>query len=272
MRREMEMEMEEMEAVMERIWDLHDKISDAIHTVTRAHFLHTLKSLAKSGANAAEEGPFISSGTGAFGFAKGFRSDTEDGAAMAEEARSLDAIRAALENLEEQLEYFHTIESQQQVERAAVIAKLEQSRIFLAMRLADHQGKKYKVIEEALAFVGNVHDKDCFITPEALYEMPMSQSGNDSGEQEEKRSRDFIQMVMSSLCLAKRCFRLEHIGGILGNSVIFAASMIAFLRFHQFKSGTRAMLDQLPYKRSGGTLCISDNSKMRHLDVLSARG
>ncbi|WOL01955.1 plastid division protein PDV1-like [Canna indica] len=79
MRWEMEMEMEEIEALMESFWDLHDKISDAIHivtrahflhTVTRAHFLHTLKSLGKSGANAAEEGPFIGSGTGAFRLAR----------------------------------------------------------------------------------------------------------------------------------------------------------------------------------------------------------
>ncbi|GJS95676.1 2-oxoglutarate dehydrogenase, mitochondrial-like protein [Tanacetum coccineum] len=46
----------------------------------------------------------------------------------------------------------------QRVERDAAIAWLEQSRIVLALRLADHHGKNYKVTEEARAFVGEVQN------------------------------------------------------------------------------------------------------------------
>ncbi|GJY15092.1 plastid division protein PDV1 [Tanacetum coccineum] len=47
-----------------------------------------------------------------------------------------------------------TVQTQQRAERDVAIARLKQSRIVLALRLADHHGKKYKVIEEARAFVG----------------------------------------------------------------------------------------------------------------------
>ena len=41
------------------------------------------------------------------------------------------------------------VQTQQRAERDAAIARLEQSRIVLALRLVDHHGKKYKVFEEA---------------------------------------------------------------------------------------------------------------------------
>ncbi|URE45980.1 hypothetical protein MUK42_25021 [Musa troglodytarum] len=121
-----EMEIEEVEAVLERIWDLHDKISDAIHAISRAHFLRSVKGL-RGGRQppvatpaAAKGGGEGGEGKGGFVFVKDFRVE-EDGAAMAE-ARSLNDIRSALENLEDQLEFFHTVQSQQRAERDAAIA------------------------------------------------------------------------------------------------------------------------------------------------------
>ncbi|XP_028548776.1 plastid division protein PDV1 isoform X2 [Dendrobium catenatum] len=140
-----EMEMEQIEAVLERIWDLHDKISDAIHAISRAHFLKSIKNLARP--QEKNHPPDGDLGDGSderscgYVFVKGFRPDED--AALAE-ARSLNAIRSALENLEDQIEFFHTIQSQQQAERDAAIARLEQSRIILAMRLSEHQGEKHK--------------------------------------------------------------------------------------------------------------------------------
>ena len=59
-----------------------------------------------------------------------------------------------------------TVQTQQRAERDAAIARLEQSRIVLALRLADHHGKKYKVIEEARAFVGEVQNHGKFTPPD----------------------------------------------------------------------------------------------------------
>ncbi|XP_008783800.2 plastid division protein PDV1-like [Phoenix dactylifera] len=269
----------EMEVVLDRIWDLHDKISDAIHDISRAHFLKSVKALSQSAREKKHPPPAAGGGgDGGSGFVyvKDFREE-EDDAAMAE-ARSLNAIRTALENLEDQLEFFHTVQSQQQAERDAAIARLEQSRIILAMRLADHQGKKYKVIEEAMEFVGDVPDTGRFVSPENLYEMPRNQSGGNLEIHEGKRSRVLVQMLISGLALAKKSFRLERIDSVLGNAAIFAVSMLAFLQVHQvaFRTETLQIQDQAFYRRNGKNISRLDNSsqtsQMKHFDVLSARG
>lgn len=90
------MEPVEAEAVLETIWDLHDKVSDAIHALSRAHFLRTVRR--RAGGKPA-----------GVVHIKGVPADGDEAAdlnAVAEEARSLHAIRAALEDLEDQFECF----------------------------------------------------------------------------------------------------------------------------------------------------------------------
>ena len=94
------MEMEEVEAVLEKIWDLHDKFSDAIHSISRTHFLNSLKSHTKKSQDDVPD----DNRTG-FVFVKDFRLGDDDSAIK--ESKSLNAIRTALENLEDQLEFFH---------------------------------------------------------------------------------------------------------------------------------------------------------------------
>lgn len=99
-----DMEIEEIEAVLEKIWDIHDKLSDAIHSISRTHFLDSIKTLKKSD----KKNPYGDAGNGnraGFVFVKGFRVDDNESAIQ--EAKSLNAIRTALENLEDQLEFFH---------------------------------------------------------------------------------------------------------------------------------------------------------------------
>ncbi|KAK8267049.1 hypothetical protein V6Z11_D12G283400 [Gossypium hirsutum] len=133
-----DMEIEEIEAVLEKIWDLHDKLSDAIHSISRAHFLNSIKALKESDKKKLYNDVVVGADDNRTGFVyvKEFRID--DGDSAIQEAKSLNAIRTALENLEDQLEFFHTVQIQQRVERDAAIARLEQSRIILALRLADH--------------------------------------------------------------------------------------------------------------------------------------
>ncbi|XP_057951127.1 plastid division protein PDV1 isoform X2 [Malania oleifera] len=173
-----DMEIEEIEAVLEKIWDLHDKLSDAIHSISRTHFLNSIKTLKNSEKkhdhhHQQQQKQSLNGGadetrTG-FVFVKDYRVDEDDDVSAITEAKSLNAIRTALENLEDQLEFFHTVQVQQRAERDAAVARLEQSRIILAMRLAEHHGKKYKVIEEAFAFVGDVRDAGRYVSPENLY-------------------------------------------------------------------------------------------------------
>lgn len=93
------MEVEEIDAVLEKIWDLHDKLSDAIHSISRTHFLRSVKSSLRTNNNSDDTG-----NRNGFVFVKGFPPVDES---AIQEAKSLNAIRTALENLEDQLEFFH---------------------------------------------------------------------------------------------------------------------------------------------------------------------
>ncbi|XP_041015253.1 plastid division protein PDV1-like [Juglans microcarpa x Juglans regia] len=271
-----EMELDEIEAILEKIWDLHDKLSDAIHSISRTHFLNSVKALRKPEKikkpsydgknihNDVAEGEDRATG---FVFVKDLRSEDES---TIQEAKSLNAIRIALENLEDQLEFFHTIQMQQQAERDAAIARLEQSRIVLAMRLAEHHGKKYEVIEEALAFV---RDAGHFVSPEKLFGHPYSPSGEKVVVREEKRSNILIKVLVSSFDFAKKSLKSDQMGGILGNAALVAVSMIAWLHLHQvaYKNHPQKREDIYGNGNPRQTSWPEESSQNR-LDVLAGRG
>lgn len=273
------MEIEELEAILETIWDLHDKISDAIHAISRTNFLKSIKALTAKPTlleNEMNQHQFNSSTCDeekiGYVFVKSFSGegdDVDDDAEAMAEARSLNSIRNALENLEDQLEFFLTVQSQQRAERDTALARVEQSRIVLAMRLADHQGRKYKVIEEALAFVGNVHDSSHFVSPENLFEP--SAHANES-----HNSNLLIRMFISSMTWAKSCVKMEKFGGVMGNATLFAVSMIAFLQLHRiaFKTTAPLLHCQCFYttKNTRSEADIDNQCQTTHLDVYSARG
>ena len=164
-----------------------------------------------------------------------------------------------------------TVQSQQRAERDAAIARLEQSRLVLAMRLAEHQGKRYRVIDEALAFVGEVSDKSRFISPE---DVCATQTEDDAVDNRGSGSRIMSSMLSCSLSLAKNSFRLDKIGGALGNAAVFAVSMLAFLQLHQiaFGSKTPAMGYRKRNEYSFQSGSSQQNGKGKHLEVYLARG
>ncbi|KAG8058659.1 hypothetical protein GUJ93_ZPchr0002g25289 [Zizania palustris] len=273
-------------AVLERIWDLHDRLSDAILAVSRAHFLPPQPQTTVASAPPARDGD----GRNGYVFVKGVKGGGgggggggEDGggtgsarAAAAEalaEARSLHAIRTALEDLEDHLEFLHTVQSQQQAEQVAAIARLEQSRLILAMRLAEHQGKKYRVIDEALAFVGEVSDKSRFISPEDVH-ATHNQSGEDAMDNGSNSSSIIANVLSCSLSLARNSFRVDKIGSALGNAAVFAVSVLAFLQMHQVAFGSKS--PAMDYRRrinysfhSGRS---QQNDKGKQIEVYLARG
>ncbi|KAL8158872.1 hypothetical protein V2J09_000409 [Rumex salicifolius] len=182
------MEISEVEAVLEKIWDLHDKLSDAIHSISRNHFLSSLKNPSSD----ARRKPAAADDDNCKGFV--YFKDWEKDSAVSE-AKSLNAIRTALENLEYQLEFFHTVQIQQRAERDVAYARLEQTRMILSLRLAEHHGKRYKVIEEALDFIKDVQQGSCFVSPENL---SVQQRRRDA------KSNLFIRLVSSGIGCAKR--------------------------------------------------------------------
>lgn len=271
------MEIDEVEAVLEKIWDLHDKLSDAIHSISRTHFLNSIKTLRKPEqlqqqqqqnkkqfGDAAEDNRAASGG---YVFVKEFGVYDE----AVQEAKSLNAIRTALENLEDQLEFFHTVQLQQRAERDAAIARLEQSRIVLAMRLADHQGKKYKVIEEALAFIGDVCDASRFVSCDNLFDTANGSSGQ-SMVNHGNGSNILIKALFSSFNFARKSL----MGGVLGNAALVAVTMMTLLHFNK-------VANKLKHKHEGNNYSFnvrktfkqgesSSRGSLGQLDVLVARG
>lgn len=162
------------------------------------------------------------------------------------------------------------MQTQQRAERDAAIARLEQSRIVLALRLADHHGKKYKVIEEARAFVGEVQNHSKFVPPENGY-----------GSAESYRSNMLVKVVISSFNFAKKSLKVEHLGGVLGNAALFAVSMLALLHLQQVADRDRYISglqqrhevnDNNLLNKNVTKVYLPEGSSSNGLDVLSARG
>ncbi|CAN8252752.1 unnamed protein product [Cochlearia groenlandica] len=254
------MEIEEIEAVLEKICDLHDKLSDEIHLISRSHFLKSVKPTTRSERRKSQGNSGEEKRQG-YVYIKGFSVDNND--STIQEAKSLNTIRTALENLEDQLEFFHTIHTQQRTERDVAVARLEQSRMLLAMRLAEHHGKTYGVLNEALAFVGSIKNTSRFVSPENLY--------NSSTPPDGKKSNLFISAFASAFGFAKRALGFNHVRGVLGNAAIFAISMVAMLHLQQVAKEDGLYRNQERKKTYRREMSSSDVS-MDQLDVMMARG
>lgn len=267
---------EEIDPVLEKIWDLHDKLSDAIHSISRTHFLRSVKSVLRADSGRVRNGLAENDeNRNGFVFVKGFPVDDS----AIREAKSLNAIRTALENLEDQLEFLHTVQIQQRAERDAAIARLEQSRIVLALRLGEHQGKNYEVIDEARAFVGAVRDATNFASADNIYGSAAYPSEKNCLHEEVKESNAVFKFLISGLNFAKKTIKWNHFTVILGNAALFSVSMVALLHLQQVSSRSR-YISQLPQKQEDnirGATKVSRPEGSRSnvsadLDVLLARG
>lgn len=173
------------------------------------------------------------------------------------------------------------VQTQQQAERDAAIARLEQSRIVLALRLAEHQGKKYKVIEEAQALVGAVQDAGQFISPENLYVPSAYPSGRSFEAQESTRSNVLVNFLLSGLNFVSKSLKLDDLGKIIGNSALIALSMLALMRLSQLGRKDKYVLDapqihgHAAYGRDTRVSHQHGRLSGRHslqFDVMAARG
>lgn len=181
-----------------------------------------------------------------------------------------------------------TVQLHQRVEREAAIARLEQSRVILAMKLANHHGQKYKVIEEALSFVGDVHEAGRFGVSENASDQSRSHSCDnlEAVNENNKTSNNLMQFLMSGMSLAKKSLQYDGIGSILGNCTLFAVSMLAVFQLHQraiksgfdisyHKKGLTFMTNKVPNSSTSSKRIesFSQDTEMNcHLEVLLARG
>lgn len=254
--------MEEIESALEKLCDLHDNLSDAIHSISRAHFLSSLRN--PRNRKKSPDDPDRETGAG-FVFVKDFR--VVDGESSVQQAKSLYVIRTALENLEDQLEFFHTVQMQQHAERDSALARIEQSRIFLTVALSEYQGKKYKLIEEAKALVGDVQNASHLVSPDHLFGSTPYPSGESFSLQKGERPNPLINFFLSTLSFVSKSLKLDHTIGILGNAALLAISMLAFVQMSRDHSTFDRQTTQVFH-----TLDQTSSDRLTKLDVFMARG
>jgi len=127
------------------------------------------------------------------------------------------------------------VQSQQQAERDFALARLEQSRIMLAIRLKEHHGNNHDVIDEASDFVRNAYQD---VWPSLSVNKP--EKCADSSNDMAKRPNFFARMVSSSLAIAGSSFSIKNLGGALGNGAAFAIGIVTLLQLRRLASGAHS--------------------------------
>lgn len=156
-----------------------------------------------------------------------------------------------------------TIHTQQRTERDVAVARLEQSRMLLAKRLAEHHGKSYGVLDETLAFVGSIKTSTNFV---------YNSSPNTTGAYSDGPKSNFVINAFAwTFGFAKRALGFNHVRGVLGNAAIFAISMVAMLHLQQVASSEHHRLGKKQRKTYRREMSSSEIS-LDHLDVMMARG
>ncbi|GAA0165750.1 hypothetical protein LIER_43729 [Lithospermum erythrorhizon] len=328
------MKVQQIEAMLDKIPNIHDKLSETIHSISQSHFRTTLQNTINNshyqnnfvfnnhfqplnGQTDRNNCDFIKIHGPVHGhadrnnceFVKDFRpvngkvdrdyceavngrvdrngyvfvkeyvkADVEDDVdSVVKEAKSLDSIRTALENVEEQLELLHTVQNQQRAKQDAAIARLEQSRLVLAMRLDGHHGKKYQVIEEAQAFVADVHEASRFVCPEELY-APQFGEYTDNFISDETKNPNVLNLLWSKVKLIQKTLKLDRVGGIIGNSALVALSMLVLMHIQTRGQKDDYSLNRLHQQEDflRRKVYRPDNTSSQdystQLDVLLARG
>lgn len=170
--------------------------------------------------------------------------------------------------------FLQAVQSQQQAERDFALARLEQSRIMLAIRLKEHHGNNQEVIAEASDFVRNVYAD---VWPSLSVNKPEKSAAVSSNDMV-KGPNFFVRMVSSSLAIAGSTFSLKSLGGVLGNTAAFAIGAVTLVQLSRLASGAHSpAVGNYPFRRINGKnssrLGTSrGGSTVAHLDVSLAKG
>lgn len=152
--KEMEMDEEKIGMVLVRASELRSKIANCIHKTTT---------------NPDQTTPAQDQidGDDKNGGANDRSSSMEADEEADEEAEVLLNICDAFDSLESQLNSLQALQQQQQYEREAVVADIENSRKMLLKKLGEYKGEHMDVIREAVVFAGMKveHDNDLLLLP-----------------------------------------------------------------------------------------------------------
>lgn len=123
------------------------------------------------------------------------------------EARTLGLICDTLDTLEGQLEALQCMQNHQRAEKDAALAELEESRHLLLLKLKNHRGREWQVVQEALAFAGEpVEEREDLLLPP--YSRPVVDDVSTVNDQSSKLLRRTISLprgrAVKKLVLSER--------------------------------------------------------------------
>lgn len=227
---------EEIEEMMEKAWDLHDKMSDAISTVSKSHFL--LNSIhhhheARTGSD--NLGSFIHIPNTQRFCAAADAMQEKGGENQVAETRSLNTFRSTLEALEDQLHFLHIQQSQQRAERDATLTQLEESRLILLRRLTEYHGRQWDFIQEALSFsTYRGEEEDLHVSPSsylyptleqpdgAIYSEKKMIYDEKIGDYQKNSFNGLTRLLSISIQSVKNSDRLHKIAGVVAKAAFVA--------------------------------------------------
>lgn len=230
-------EEEEIEGVMEKAWDLHDKMSDAIATLSKSHFLlNSIHYHHETTTGSENLGSFIHiPNTPCFAAADAMQEEKGGEENQVAETISLNTIQSTLEALEDQLHFLHIQQSQQRAERDATLTQLEESRLILLRRLTEHHGRQWDLIQEALAFATyRGEEEDLHVTPSSfLYPTVEQQDGaiysekkmiydEKIGDYEKNSFNGLTHLLSISIQSVKNSDRLHKLAGVVAKAAFVA--------------------------------------------------
>jgi hypothetical protein len=164
------------------------------------------------------------------------------------------------------------VQSQQEAELDIALSKLEQSRMMLAIKLKEHHGKNYKVIDEASSFVHNVYQN---VWP-SLSAVNKTDKCAGSSSNMAKGWNFFGRMASAGLALAGNSLNIRNVGGVLGNGVALGLGVLMVLQLHWMASSREkcpAAVGNNSYRRVADKLGTSPRiTSQSNLDVSLARG
>lgn len=235
---------EEIEGVMEKAWDLHDKMSDAISTLSKSHFL--LNSIHHQTTTGSENlGSFIhipNTQRSADAMQEGGGGEENRVA----ETISLNTIRSTLEALEDQLHILHIQQSQQRAERDATLTQLEESRLILLRRLTEHHGRQWDFIKQALAFATyRGEEEDIHVSPSsflyptvgqldgAIYSEKKMIFDEKIGDYQNNSFNGLTHFLSISIQFVTNSDRLHKIAGVVAKAAFVAVGILGILGMQQ---------------------------------------
>ncbi|CAK7348768.1 unnamed protein product [Dovyalis caffra] len=188
---------EDLQKLIERAWGLHDGLTEEIKNINSSFCRFC-----------SEHGRYCDRVENPF-----------------QEKEGLIAIKDSLNEVGNALMRLQRLRSWQPIDRQEALARLEESRLILKEKVAQHQGRPLDVVEEL---------NECFSNGKTVFDWRLSEKkkikGDDSNVQEEKR-RMTAGFVVCWIRMLFNPWRWQKAVGVAAKLILFSASISPTVKF-----------------------------------------